>query len=185
MGQDVRHWHLRLPSALIQPVAVFGEARQVYDTKIGAAGRQRNVADHLAPGFHHLAVGFLLLLRVEVGEHGRVHIEGRGLSQIVVTGPYKLSGALGNHVLILPLIVRLGGPAGGVKVVGTHLEGRIHVPALSLLLLNREAVIPARRDAGRSLGAQHRLSGVGVHKLLVQMGFVIETIHVNGLGIVL
>ena len=185
MGQDVRYGHLRPPAALIQPVAVFGETGQIHDTEVGTAGRQRNVADDLAPGFHHLAVGLFLLLRMEVGEHRRVHIEGRGLSQIVVTGPYKLAGALGNHVLILPLIVRLGGPAGGIQVVGTHLEGRIHVPALSLLLLYREAVVPAGRDAGRSLGAQHRLSGMGIHKRLIQMGFVIEAIHVDGARIVL
>ena len=112
--EDVGHGVVRAPAGLVQPVAVFGETRQVDNTEVGAAGRQRDVAHRVAPAFQGFFVGSLLLLRVEVGEYGRVQVERGGLAQIVVPGPDKLAGAFRHGVLVLPLVVRLGGPAGGV-----------------------------------------------------------------------
>ena len=176
--------HLRRPSALIQPVAVLGESRQVDDAEVGTAGGEGNVADGLAPGGHHLAVGLLLFLRVEVGEHRRVHIERRGFSQVVVAGPDKLSGAFGHLVFEAPLIVRAGGPGRGVQVIGTHLERRVHIPALALFLLYRETVIAARRDAGGGFAAQHGLAGVLLYELPIQVRLVVEAVYVQGGGVI-
>ena len=181
--KDMGLRHFRCPAGLVQPVAVFGEAGQVDDAEIRTPGRQGNVTHGHAPAFQHLPVSFLFFFRVEIGEHRRVHVKGRGFANIVVTGPDKFAGTLRNSIFVLPLIIRLGGPAGGIQVVGTYLEGGAHVPALAFVLLYREAVIPARRDAGSRFAAQEGLAGMLVTESLVQMGLVVEAIHIQGGGI--
>ena len=183
MREDVGRGDVRSPAALVQPVAVLREACKVYDTEVAAAGRQRDAAYLLAPAGNHLLECFPLLLRVEIGEDGRIHIERSGLSKVVVARPDKLSGAFRDRVLVLPLKVRLRRPAGSVKVIGTHLEGGIHGPALALFLFHGKAVIPSCGYAGGRFRAIDRLAGMLLNELLIQMRLVVESVDVYGFRI--
>ena len=176
--QDVDHGQFRTPAGLIDPVAVLRETGQVDDAEVRAPGGKGNVGDDLSPARDHLLEGLALFLGVEVGQHGRVHVEGRRLAQVVIAGPYELAGAFGHDVFILPLVVGLGGPSGGVQVVGAHLERRLHRPPLALFLLHGETVIPARGDAGGRFRTEHRLAGMVLHELGVLMRLVVEAVHV-------
>ena len=120
---------------------------------------------------------------MEVGEHGRIQVEGRGFAQVVVPGPDKLAGAFRHGVLVLPFIVRLGGPAGSIQVIGADLIGGFHRPAFPLFLRYREAVKAARGDAGGRFRAVERLVRVGVAEFRVQMRLVIEAIDIQRTGI--
>ena len=51
------------------------------------------IAERLSPGLEFLDLGSLLLLRMEIGQHRRIQIERRRLSQIIESGPYELAGA--------------------------------------------------------------------------------------------
>ena len=56
-------------------------------------------------------------------------------------------------------------------------------PALGLVLLHGEAVVPARGDAGSGFAAKDGLSGVLVHEFLIKVRLVVEAVYVQGGGI--
>ena len=194
---DMHHRQLRPPTGLIEPVTVLRETRQVDDAEIAAARREGHFTHFLAPRKDLLQILLLLLFRMEIAQHGQIPIVRRRFAQIVETGPDEFARALRHLVLIEPLVVRLGRPAGRIQIVRTDLEDRrsrrfpfgrrISVggkhPASVLLVGHREHIIASRGDARSRLAAEERLPRMGITEIRISMWLIVQSVDIHRLGI--
>ena len=147
-GPVREHVHHRLarPLALVEPEAVLGEARQVHDAEVRAAGRPVRFLARALPV-----------------------VVGSGLAEVVEAGPHELAQHRGRGLEGRELHVRAVGPGRRDHVVAGDLVRRV-----LLVLLDGQVVDAARADAGGRLRAHHRPLRVRGQDLRVFADAVVE-----------